>query len=123
MSRQIKFRWVGKNLYFNTIQIQEGITTKKIRKGETLTFFNLGNSNCEFLSEDLYTGVNDINGLEIYRGDIIKPYGENSKPMLVEYKQFNDDWSAYTGFNLDGFSNNIKIGNIYENPELLQSAQ
>lgn len=83
-----------------------------------------------------FTGLLDKNGKEIYEGDIIK----------VSPKYFMDLWgvgdntykgaiwkdSELTGFNLGDIRKNIilrkdlakkyfeRIGNIYENPELLE---
>jgi hypothetical protein len=72
---EIKFRWVGLNKHFNEIQIQDNLTTDKILNGETLTFFSQSNrgehDNCKFLSQDLCSNISDVNGKEIYAGDIL----------------------------------------------------
>jgi uncharacterized phage protein (TIGR01671 family) len=59
-----------------------------------------------------YTGVKDINGVEIYEGDIISSdWGYSG---IVDYEEF-----IHAKINLT-ISDNIQvIGNIYENPELL----
>lgn len=76
MQREIKFRWVGRNRKFDEIQIQNNLTVQKIIDGESLSFFhnsNRGkNGNCEFISEDLFTGIEDVAGVQLYEGDIIK---------------------------------------------------
>ena len=73
---EIKFRWVGLNKYFNEIQIQEDLTTEKILNGETLTFFsnyNRGESgNCQFISEDLFSGLISVENEETYLNDVIE---------------------------------------------------
>lgn len=72
-----------------------------------------------------YTGINDCNGKEIYEGDIIKVFDGcknkfNEEPSLVEF--------YYGAFNPRGYcvcdlSKCEIIGNIYENPELMEVEQ
>ena len=84
-----------------------------------------------------YTGLKDKNGKEIYEGDILDFQNANmKKPTLLGYVKYHVERACYTvGVYFDAYglplcdecdngicdAKNLKvIGNIYENPELLE---
>ena len=75
-----------------------------------------------------YTGLHDKNGREIYEGDIVDIGLENQDGKLVLAPVIY--WEYIAGYVLDNGGNGIwqrltkdckVIGNIYENPDLLEA--
>jgi len=84
-----------------------------------------------------YTGLSDKNGKEIYEGDVLEQNfffdldnydKDDSRFAIVKYETIVGDFSGGIGFNMSDKNNNPiniesskVIGNIYENPELLDN--
>ena len=76
-----------------------------------------------------YTGMKDINGIEIYEGDIVAEKGHyvNSDRLLYQKIQWKDNYACWlrgecqrlTPKNIERYKI-VVIGNIYDNPELLK---
>ena len=115
--REIKFRaWdkVNKNMLYDVSTGTVTIWYKEISSKS---------QNCVFMQ---YTGLKDANGKDIYEGDIVKysPSGLYQVKWQEEktgFYPFIDDNDSLYHTNGIGSSNVEVIGNIYENPELLES--
>lgn len=131
MEREIKFRaFVGRMEYdimlgkFGVFYINSGITKDGLDPNDkaTLTPFNTKLDNAILMQ---FTGLFDKNGKEIYEGDIVEceQFGQKQKGKVIfrkgmwswEFKKGKDSWLYEC---VKQWKGEI-IGNIYENPELL----
>lgn len=68
-----------------------------------------------------YTGLTDKNGIKIFEGDIVKGTFLGF-PIPIEDDVFSICWQEdVAGYKANYFENVEVIGNIYDNPELLET--
>ncbi len=116
--RELKFRvWCEDRKEMLDIQRHSFKTGKSMPYGWNMQY--------EFDAIMQYTGLEDKNGKEIYEGDIVIAYNEYCD-TICKGKIVWDKWEC--GFSIKGaeptfigwYPSLEVIGNIYENPELLQ---
>ena len=135
--REIKFRYTysdGKSLFhkiFTLDEIEQGFQFDVLCDSPLLQHYKC-------IAKSQYTGLQDKNGKEIYEGDILElranPFNKKRDLFQVVFKDggFRDEWNNYIGQYLPPDIRNRQggrvrlneacevVGNIYENPELLQ---
>ena len=134
--QQIKFRvWNGVLHEYRTIDMNSGKQNLGMGfESEEGVGSNTTTIYCSFGDVvEQFTGLKDVNGKEIYEGDIIEFFGANKKIKvkkefgIIVYKAdrygagFNsiiqNKECGYGGINI---AQDIVVGNAHENPELLE---
>lgn len=128
--RTIKFRiWDGKcyrgnlNKYFLDLQSGE---IKERAFSDIYDEWYYVDSDCDFVIEQ-YTGLEDMVGKDVYEGDIVqfdnmdREVGNKSEVKWVS-ENYGSNYSGWMIFKTSMQIGPFKvIGNIHENPELLES--
>lgn len=116
MNRQVKFR---------AFQDNEMIYSKGIGVYASKNFLHKCYEDCELMQ---FTGLYDINGQEVYEGDIIKSPRVEPGYYSSGIVEFNVETCCYilrrkdnTFVRLDVRKDTLEvIGNVHQNPELLK---
>jgi uncharacterized phage protein (TIGR01671 family) len=128
--REIKFR--GKNIetnewIFGYLNKQNAENKYYITSPTKSALYN----HCHTVKEETigqYTGLKDKNGKEIYEGDIVKGKDDAEFKEIIGTIEWVDNWAQFVIEANQGHYNFIDfrcngleiIGNIYDNPELLE---
>lgn len=72
-----------------------------------------------------FTGLKDANGVEVYEGDVVKYLTHTAhifwSPQDFGFVHYNEVIGGYAGLSFfTGYKDFEVIGNIHENPELLE---
>ncbi len=125
-NRLLKFRFWGN---FGELNEEEDICEMEMLYGDKFCFFESEPINDLFACRNFqvmqFTGLKDKNGKEIYEGDILAFENTlNFKTVLqnhfvIKWEDYGNGMVGFTQFSpINKF---VVAGNIFENPELLQT--
>lgn len=124
--REIKFSYLVRR--HNGFVFSETFTLPEIEGGKAEGWMKANHVYSGDLHRRQFTGLCDKNVKEIYEGDIVKARGKDRRDEVVGHVVFSDgeylvettqrDWPMASVVVLEHFE---IIGNIYENPTLLEA--
>lgn len=124
--RELKFRaWnTARNCWTSRVELDGGWGKPMFMHGEVE---NDNGYQTDSTIIEQYTGFKDMNSNEIYEGDIVR---EHTSLYIAKFEiAWREDKAGWFGFTTDDYTCplcNIEhvevIGNIHENPELLEAA-